>query len=181
MDVLTVIADKGGCRLKTNIVLVGLYDKMTKSVARRLADDFDMYLADLVEIVKYSLINEEEIENICGLQYLNKQKAKVVDDISNYENSVIHLPYSIFSEGETANKFRKSGTTVFLKLSVGAFKKLLEKDKSMSADEKKLALLVFEDRTAFAQKKCDLTVEIDTSDYLTSYKKVRRALDNFFL
>lgn len=167
--------------MKTNIVLVGLYDKMIKSVAKRLADDFDMYLADLVEIVKYNLMNEDEIEKICGVQYLNKQKAKIVSEIASYENTVIHLPYSIFSEGENSDKFKKNGTTIFLKLSLSAFKKLLDKDKTMSSDEKKLALIVFEDRTAFAKKLCDLTVEVDTADYLTAYKKVKKALDNFLL
>ena len=172
---------KGGYSLKTNIVLVGLYDKMIKSVAKRLADDFDMYLADLMEIVKYNLINEEEIEKICGVQYLNKQKTKIVEDIANYENSVIHVPYSIFVEGGNPDKFQKNGTTVFLNLTLSTFKKLLDKDKTMSNDEKKLALIAFNDRSSFSKRMCDLTVEIDSPDYLTAYRKVKKTLDNFLL
>ena len=172
---------EGGYSLKTNIVLVGLYDKMIKSVAKRLADDFDMYLADLVEIVKYNLINEEEIEKICGVQYLNKQKIKIVGEIAGYENTIVHLPYSIFAENENADKFKKNGTTIFINLTLSAFKKLLDKDKTMSSDEKKLALLVFDDRVSFAKKMCDLSVDIDSPDYITAYKKVKKAMDNFLL
>lgn len=167
--------------MKTNIVLVGLYDKMTKAVAKKLASELDMYLADLVEIVKYNLMNEEEIEKICGIQYLNKQKSKIIGDISSYENSIIHLPYSIFAEGKTSDKFKKYGTTIFLKISLTTFQKLLDKDKSLSEDEKKIELLAYKDRTANAEKLCDLTVDIDTVDHTTAYKRVKRVLDNFLL
>ncbi|MGN0798332.1 MAG: shikimate kinase [Christensenellales bacterium] len=167
--------------MKTNIVLVGLYDKMSKAVAKKLANELDMYLADLVEILKYNLMNEEEIEKICGIQYLNKQKSKIIGDISSYENSIIHLPYSIFAEGKTPDKFKKYGTTIFLKISPTTFQRLLDKDKGLTDDEKKIALLAYEDRTANAEKLCDMSVDIDSVDYTTAYKRVKRDLDNFLL
>ena len=66
--------------MKTNLVVVSLIDSMTKQVASKLANDFDLYFADINDILEYNLFNAGDIEKNCGLEYLNKLKQKTIKE-----------------------------------------------------------------------------------------------------
>ena len=84
--------------MKTNIVLVGsLYNK-TKEIAEKLSEKFDLYYANVEDIIEYRLFNAKEIKKKCGVAYLKKLKNDILKEIGNFENTLISIDKSMFLE-----------------------------------------------------------------------------------
>ena len=168
--------------MKTDIVLIGFFKDLTKKIGEKLALDFGLYYADVEDMLEYHLMNEQEIEKLCGIKYLNGLKQKVVKDLSSYENSLITIPYSIFSSNKNYEMFKSNFTIVFLN-----FEKIyLEQKINQLKDEKERAegkafLLACEERAKFCKDNSDITIDISKPVLELCYKKVKRCLSDYFL
>ena len=98
---------------KFNILLVALNDKFCKNVAKNLADKLDMFFADCHELVVYDLINPKEVLEKCGMEYLKKRERAVLENCSEYRDTVISIRFEYFKEN--FNLFKNS-IIVYLRL-----------------------------------------------------------------
>lgn len=168
--------------MKTNIVLIGFLKDPTKQIAKRLALDFDLYFADVEGMLEYNLTNENEIENLCGIDYLNGLKKKVLKDISSYENTLIAMPYSIFIANNNYEMFKENCTIVFLNYS----QNLLQENFKYIKDDfirktQEAFLIAYEERTQFCKENSNLTIDIVKPELDTAYKRVKKFLDDYYL
>ena len=72
----------------TNICIVGLLKKYTKSISKRVADTLDMFYADVTELLEYEYINMDNAEKIVGKEYMEKQEVKKIKALSTFENTL---------------------------------------------------------------------------------------------
>lgn len=168
--------------MKTNIVLIGFLDNLTKQISEKLALDFGLYYANAEDIIEYNLMNEKEIEKLCGVDYLNKLKQKTLKDISNYENTLITMPFSMFSQNNNYDMFKKNCTIVFLNFP----KECFEQSVKDANDEKvkkagEVFLIAYEERTQFCKDNSDVTINLQKPEFELSYKHVKKYLDDYYL
>ncbi len=168
--------------MKTNIVLIGFLNNVTKKISEKLALDFGLYFADAEGMLEYNLTNEEEIEKLCGVEYLNGLKQKILKDISSYENTVISIPYSIFSANNNYEMFKKNCTIVFLNFSeeILKYKIQLTQDENLKKAEEAF-LIAYNERTQFCKDNCNLSIDISKYEIENVYKKVKKYLDEYYL
>jgi len=168
--------------LKTNIVLVSLNNQLSKKIGEKLSKDYDLYFADIKDILQYNLQNEAEIESICGVEYLNNLKEKTIKDVSTYENTLITLPYELFIWNNNYEYLKKYSTIVYLKQP----KSLLVKEKNKIEDnleksQQEVLLTAFEGHNQLCEENSDVTIDIVKDDFVTNYKKIKKVLDNYYL
>ena len=80
---------------KSNLVVVGLCEDLTKKIAEKLSSELNLYLADFGAIVEYEIENEQQVAKLCGIEYLEHLKSKIFDDVVQFENSLIYFPFSV--------------------------------------------------------------------------------------
>lgn len=168
--------------MKTNIVLVSLLDDVNKEISVKIAKDFDLYLADMAEILQYNLMNEDEIKSVCGEDYLNGLKNKAIKDVATYENTLISISYGLFIDKENIEVLKKYGTIVYLKFTKDAienyYKSLSSKEELLDAQ---LKLDMYQERNALCEQYSDLVIELTKVDYDSCCKKIEKVLDNYYL
>ena len=75
----------------TNICIVGLLKKYTKSISKRVADTLDMFYADVTELLEYEYINMANAEKIVGKEYMEKQPKAIEQEINEVVNGFKQL------------------------------------------------------------------------------------------
>ena len=58
--------------MKNNICIFGMVKDYTSKVAKRVADKFEMFFADVDALIEFDLINTNMVKDICGKEYLEK-------------------------------------------------------------------------------------------------------------
>lgn len=168
--------------MKTNIVLVSLLDRLNKKIATKLSKEYDLYFADVADILSYNLVNEGEIEELCGAEYLKSLKQKTIKEISTYENTLITLPYSMFISDNTAEYFKQYCTIVFLKFPESVLNKIKKTTKKEQTKiDMEVLELTYEEHTRLCEEVCDVTIDLNKSDFDFCYKKVQKVLDEYYL
>lgn len=169
--------------MKTNIVLVSLLERLNKKIATKLSDSLDMYLADVEDIIEYYLLHKEsEIEEVCGADYLNKLKDKIVKEVSTYENTLITIPYSMFISKNYAEYFKKYCTVVFLQFPKNVLEDIKKKTKKeQTKKDMDVLFLTYDEHTAMCNDVADIVVSLNKSDFDFCYKKVEKVIDEYYL
>ena len=168
--------------MKTNIVVISLLDRFNKEIAIKLSENYDMYLADVADILEYNLVNEGEIEKICGADYLNSLKDKIIKEVSTYENTLITMPHNIFLEKSNAEYFKQYCTIVFLKFPEKVLKKIEKKTKKdKTRKEMKMLALTYKEHTKMCEDISDVTIDLQKNDIDVAYKKVEKLIDKYYL
>lgn len=168
--------------MKTNIILIGWHENMTKMVAKRLAIGLELYYADVEDLIEYYLTNkEEDIEKVCGKDYLEGLKSNIMTEISNYENSIVYLPLHIFVNDENYEKLKLHGVVVFIDIKDRLIKKVYAKDESRTDAEKRIDTLALENRIAICREVCDIDVYVNKQKEEKAYKAVKKAVRKYYL
>ena len=168
--------------MKTNIVLVSLLDRLNKKVATKLSNDYDLYFADVADILSYNLVNECEIEELCGADYLKSLKQKTIQEISTYENTLITIPYTMFIANNTAEYFKQYCTIVFLKFPQSVLDKIKKTTKKeQTKKDMEMLSLTYDEHTKLCEDVSDVTIDLNKSDFDFCYKKVEKVLDEYYL
>lgn len=168
--------------MKTNLVIVSLIDSKTKKIAEQLANDLDLYFADINDILDYNLYNAGDIEKNCGLEYLNKLKQKTIREISSYENTLISISNNLFVADNNAQNLNKYGTVVFINYSKQTINKYIE---SLSSSEEKntfnVMMLAYNDIVKICTENCDVEIPITKLDFDANYKKIKKVINKYYL
>jgi len=162
--------------MKTNIVFISLVEDFSKKLAEKISKDYDLYFADMNDILEYNLMNEKEIGNICGIDYLNSLKNKIVKSIASYENTMITLPYYLFINENNSKILKQYGTVVFLK-----FNKVDCENITNSDNESKVNNITFDEYSSLCESESDVCIHLDNLDFNDCYKKVKKTIDEYFL
>lgn len=143
-----------------------------KSVSQGVADALDMYFADASEIISYSLQNENEIQKLCGLDYLYSLKEKCLNDMSEYENSIIFLNSLIYLGLKDKSGFLEKTDVFYIKIDKKMLEKVQKTQKNTEKEEKQLNLLQFENRDSLLKKYSKDVITLVNLGIKTAIKKI---------
>ena len=65
-----------------NIVVFGLNNNYVKTIGKMLADELEMFFADVLDLLKFDFIDLVQANNIVGKDYILKQEKYVPDGTS---------------------------------------------------------------------------------------------------
>lgn len=159
--------------MRGNILLVGLDYGFVGNVACELAYDNDKFFLDVNKLLEYSLMDYEKIKIVCGIEYLEREKRKIIKSIKNYENTIINIPYDYLLDEELKHLF-KDEYIVYLNLNKDVLKNLNREKES--DNNLNLELLVNTELNDFISKIANLTVIVSTNDVSTIVKTVETEL-----
>lgn len=159
--------------LKHNFILITLADLEIKRVSSLLAKQLEYYYLNTEELIDYELYDKKKMFEVCGVDYLDNQIKKILKSINEFENSIISMSYTTYSNNYSIID-RKKTKIIYLDITkeqlenvYNKLKDQLEVQKSMSAKKTSLlsnlgiALMVFDERAKFLEKNCDFKVKYD--------------------
>ena len=115
--------------MKELITLVSLFPKKTDEIASEVCEKLNKFLLNAADLVDYEVSNQNEMEKTCGKQYLDKCINRVLLSITEYENAIISMDYSLLFRPKILERFKERTNIVFIKLSKGS-DALLPKDEA---------------------------------------------------
>lgn len=147
--------------MKGNILLVGLDYSFVKCVGTGLAEKLDLFFLDVNDLIEYRIIDKEKMQIVCGMEYFEKKKRNVIFEISDYENTIVNIPYDIVLNKEYKEVLKKS-TLIFLNFN----KELLEKFNKSRKEENKLdiELITYEELTKLLLELADYSVIVESEN-----------------
>ncbi len=139
-----------------NIALVALDDKFCKTVSSALASKLDMYWADCRELIVYNLIDPKKVLETCGFDYYKKQEKSVIEDCSQYRDTVISLSFDIFKEYYS---FFSNSLIIYLELN----------KPSLSSSPSKIA---FSSRDEFLNHSVDVKIKLSKKSKVQAVNQI---------
>lgn len=115
--------------MKELITLVSLFPKKTDEIASKVCEKLNKFLLNAADLVDYEISNQNEMEKTCGKQYLDKCINRVLLSITEYENAIVSMDYSLLFRPKILEKFKERTNIVFIKLSKDT-QLLLSKDEA---------------------------------------------------
>ncbi len=153
-----------------NIVILGLDYEYNIKVGKTLSDNLGMFFLDFKEYVEYNLFSTKDMLEKCGKEYLLKQEKKCVESASEFENTVICMPYSYFFE-QNAYKLFKSAYKVYVYFSKNKLSKLY------SGDTRAVDLIVFSDRDKDLTNVSDLKLCVGNKKITTLCQDISKKIE----
>lgn len=140
--------------MKPNLVVVGFEYEFNKKLCIYLADKLDMFFVDVKELIEYDLVNSKEALLRCGKEYIEKEERKTVRNVSEYENTVVNIPYDLFVNNR--DFFKNNNINLFIK--------------PFKADD--IDMIVMEDRIALLKNDCKIFIENRENSVESCYNKI---------
>lgn len=140
--------------MKPNLVVVGFEYEFNKKLCIYLADKLDMFFVDVKELIEYDLVNSKEALLRCGKEYIEKEERKTVRNVSEYENTVVNIPYDLFVNNR--DFFKNNNINIFIK--------------PFKVDD--IDMLVMEDRIALLKNDCKIFIENRENSVESCYNKI---------
>lgn len=140
--------------MKPNLVVVGFEYEFNKKLCIYLADKLDMFFVDVKELIEYDLVNSKEALLRCGKEYIEKEERKTVRNVSEYENTVVNIPYDLFVNNR--DFFKNNNINIFIK--------------PFKVDD--IDMLVMEDRIALLKNDYKIFIENSENSVESCYNKI---------
>ena len=128
--------------------------EFNKKLCIYLADKLDMFFVDVKELIEYDLVNSKEALLRCGKEYIEKEERKTVRNVSEYENTVVNIPYDLFVNNR--DFFKNNNINIFIK--------------PFKADD--IDMLVMEDRIALLKNDYKIFIENSENSVESCYNKI---------
>jgi len=157
--------------MKKNILLVGLDYDFVKNITYELANKFDMFFLDVQDLIEYRIIDKKNMQTLCGIEYYQREERGIIKEITQYENTLTNIPYSLILNDEYY-KLLKNHKIIFINLK----KEFLEKLNLLKNEANNLIieLLTYEELLQLVIKKSNTIVEIDSLDISECVNKIEK-------
>ena len=147
--------------MKNKILILALNHKFKKNIAQNLSKQLDMFYLDVFDLIKYELINIDEVIKKAGLEYYNKQETKIIKSLANFENIVVTMDNDSFFNKKNYEYLKNSSLFIYLKLSYSYFISLIKQEDVDSKYELMIDQKLFDERDKILQSICDITININ--------------------
>ena len=159
--------------MKNNIAILCLSDKYSKYLGKTLADNLDMFFADINDILQYNMIDQNMLET-AGKEYFDKQKEKVIASVCEFENSAICGSFDIMIN--YVKELKNNCLLVYLSIKKEMLKEFENKDE-LSNDL--IKNLVFEQEDEICKQSADIVIEI-TEDKAVNLENIKNSILNYY-
>lgn len=151
--------------MKSNITLIALNAKFKKEIAKKLAEKLGMFYVDVNEMIKYDLLNINQVISVAGIDYYNKVESKTVASISTFENALITVENDTFFNNDNYKILKEKSLFIYLRLDFESFKKQLDKEmNARQKDEKEINEKLFYERDKIMSGVSDIAIDISLSN-----------------
>lgn len=164
--------------MKNKILILALNTKFKNIVASNLSKKLDMFYIDTFELLKYELINIDEVIKKAGIEYYNKQEKKIIKSLSSYENILITMDNDSFFNKKNYEVLKPSTLFIYLKLSYKHFVDVLKSEITNNI-EFNLNKKLFVERDKIMQSVCDICVKINKSTKHIE-EKIIKQIENYY-
>ena len=100
-----------GCRL-----LPAFFFNYVKTIGKMLADELEMFFADVLDLLKFDFIDLVQANNIVGKDYILKQEKSKIKTLATYDNTVISVDYRSINNDENLENLKQGCLLVYLKM-----------------------------------------------------------------
>ncbi|MBE5745916.1 MAG: hypothetical protein E7359_01325 [Clostridiales bacterium] len=151
--------------LKSNITLIAICNEFKNKIATELAQRLGMFVVNINDLIKYDLLNINEVIKVAGLDYYNKVETKTVKAVSSYENSLIILDLDTFFNNDNFKILKESSLFIYLNLNFEDYKKILEKSYTpVKHFEQILNKKTFKEKDIILKSVSDIIINIDLNE-----------------
>lgn len=165
--------------MKTNLVIIGWDEKATKNLAKQISTSFDKIYADVEDLLEYYLTDSQtNIKQLCGVEYLDELKSKIMKEISNYDNAVIYLPLYLFVSQDNWKVLSKNAFIIFIDIKDCLIKDMYVSD-PLPQQQIALKTLTLRNRIDFCRLKCDCKITCNVADFNKSYKTISQTIKKY--
>ncbi len=147
-----------------------------------LSDKLDMFFVDMEEMFEYELVDSKHILETLGdkegKKYIKNAEAKVIKNVSQFENTFINInPVTLFS-GRNYSSINKTSYLIYAQISP----KYFETRSKHSGDvlPKDITDIAFGDRDKKYVEKSDMVINCSTMKEKKAVKKILAELNRFF-
>lgn len=155
-----------------SITIICQDESFALDVSQGLAEALGLYFADASGIISYTLQDEKAIWNTCGIDYLNDQRNKCLEDIAEYEDSVISLNAPLYLGFEDKLSFLDNTHVIYLRLDSTLLDRSLRGNKGLTEEERALALRQFLARDALLKKYSHIVIDLNNLGLKTAINKI---------
>lgn len=145
---------------KGNICIIGLSKQFTDYVGKQLSIRMDMFYANIQEIIEFELMDMEKMEQVCGLDYLNREERSIISRISSYDNTLLNMEYSRLNDESILKTVKENCLVIYLRLDEKRFLKEIRKD-NLNESARRLDVDMMPDRDYLCSRIADITVDCE--------------------
>ena len=161
--------------MKKNICITGLLNKYCENISQLLAQELEVFFADVIKFVQFDIVDISSTIDICGINYYKGLVSKKLKELSKYEDVVIFANYYLLQYQECKNVFENDLITVYLDVGENQFNKLLI-DENLSDLESKIEKGAYKVRNKAFAKKCDIVVKCAGLNDAQVVDKIKKAV-----
>lgn len=163
--------------VKQNICVIGLNNIYVSKVGKSIADAFEMFFADITELIKFELMDVEYARMICGDEYVHKVERSKVKAVNGFENTLFTMDYSLLNDEINFNKTKEDSFIVYLRMD----KTYITKWEKENLKNQRSALIfdVFEFRDKLCKKYSDFVINCNNKTDEQIIKEVTKKFIEF--
>lgn len=99
---------------KLNICVIGLTRDFTDSVCMNISNKLDLYYANVEKILDFELFDHENIEKLCGKEYLQREERSIIKRLCTYEDTLINLNYFNINHNDILEYIKEHCLLIYL-------------------------------------------------------------------
>jgi shikimate kinase len=145
-----------------NLCVVGLANNFTDNLCNKLSIYLDMYYANVQKILDYEL-QVEDMEKICGKDYLMKKQKSVIKRICEYEDSIINIEYSLLNDQDICAIIKNCALIIYVNIDKNTYLKELESN-DVNTNLKVINSDLYEDRSIILRNVADITIDYNSNE-----------------
>lgn len=165
--------------MKSNICVIAVDKRYSRTVAKLLSRALSTNYADINRLIEYELMDVDEVVRLCGEEYLRKLEYSKVKNVSSFENTLFTLDCELLGRDGHCDVVKKNALLIFLSMSKASYCAKL-KNQKLGKNDKQNQIDVFDDRNALFGEMADIVVECDGLDAGKVVKKIKNSIVEYF-
>lgn len=161
---------------KLNVCVVGLPKGLTDKVCIELSAMMGLYYANVEKILEFELFDQENIEKLCGKDYLQREEDLIIKRLCSYEETLINLNYFNLNNDQTLNNVKNHCLLIYLHMNEERFLKEIENTNENNDINKTL----FEDRDKICSDMADIVIDVNGLDVIEIAKNAVDSIITYY-
>jgi len=141
---------------KVNVCVVGLAKDFTDKVCIELSELLELYYANVEKILEFELFDHENIEKVCGKDYLQKEQNSIIKRLCTYEDTLINLNYYNLNNDEILNNIKENCLLIYLQVSLDKFNDAID---ALDENNHIIDKALFIDRDRICKSEADIVID----------------------
>lgn len=144
--------------MKNNICVLSIDKRYSRIIGKHLSDSLDMFFADINALIEFDIINIDEAQSVCGIDYIKKLEETKVKHVVSYDNTLFTLNSDMFNNPKIFEYVKNNSLVIFLDMDEKSFVAKLNNQK-LDKNDRKIQIDMFCDRTKIVYEMSDVVIE----------------------